>query len=102
VNVGLDLTAPAFHNYQGVAFLGRDQANFETHQFGAGLLSNSLAVTGPDGTQQGIVVGMAADQTTSFSAASWIFTNWEAFDYVAILGSQLGDTIVGSSGTDVL
>jgi Ca2+-binding RTX toxin-like protein len=94
-----DLTH-GFHNYEAIKFQntsGTSFAGFAELQFGTGLISTSLAVTGVNGSVQILAVGNA----TNFSAANWTFTNWEnATDIVAIVGTVGADTLIGSIKSD--
>jgi Ca2+-binding RTX toxin-like protein len=88
-----------FHSYEGLAFRntsGLSQAIFVGNQFGAGLISTSLHVTGVNGTNQNIFVV----DVVNFSAAHWSFTNWQLGDVLHIDGNSGNNTIVGSSRAD--
>jgi Ca2+-binding RTX toxin-like protein len=96
-----------FFGYEGLAFVGIGSAQFTPIQFGNGLISNSLHVTGVNGTSQQVTILGAGN----FSAAHWTFTDWEPTDVVLIQGNDLGsvltgssqgDKIFGNSGADVL
>jgi len=104
VGAGVDLFAHqvlpsgGFFGYEGLTFNGAGSANFEAIQFGSGLISNSLHVTGAFGTSQGITVFAAYN----FSAAHWTFTDWEPADHITILGSSAGNVLAGSSQGDLI
>jgi Ca2+-binding RTX toxin-like protein len=90
-----------FHNYEAVKIQnnsGTTAVVFASTQFGAGLISTSLAVTGTNGGVQFIAIGAASN----FSAAAWTFTNWEATDIVAIQGTIGADTVTGSIMNDLI
>jgi Ca2+-binding RTX toxin-like protein len=85
-----------FFGYEGLTFNGTANALFEAMQFGSGLISNSLHVTGANGTSQGITVFAAYN----FSAAHWTFTDWEPADHISIFGNNAGNVLTGSSRDD--
>lgn len=96
-----------FFGYEAIALGAFAFARFSANQFGAGLISNSLHLTGANGTSESIIV----DGAQNFSAAHWMFTNWETTDLIEIFGnnagnvltgSSQGDLIIGSGGADVL
>ena len=90
-----------FHNYDDLSFnnsSGTSSATFNANQFGTGLISTSLRVTGAAGTQQ-IVINNAS----GFSAAGWTFGTWTSgTDTLTINGTSGGDTIAGSSQADTI
>src|SRR4029078_4090913 len=86
-----------FYGYERLAFgdsTGASAVEFAAHQLGAGLISNSLHVTGVNNSNQVIQV-LAAH---NFSAAHWTFTNWETGDRVSIIGTLANDVLIGSRG----
>ena len=105
--VSVDLSAAGtdgthgFHNYEGLTFAntsGTSTATLNAAQFGTGLISNSLAVTGT-ASNQAVVINSA----TNFSAAGWTFFGWTAgTDAITINGTSASDTITGSSQADVI
>jgi Ca2+-binding RTX toxin-like protein len=69
-------------------------------QFGSGLISGSLALTG-GAFSHGLQVGLLAPG--AFSAAGWTFSSWTETDAViGLLGSNGNDTITGSNKNDVI
>lgn len=83
---------------------GFSTATFDAAQFGPGLISDAVAITG-DGNTNFIGIGLSSNlsSTTSFSAAGWTFSNWSLFpDSINIFGSENDDTITGSSQDDEL
>jgi len=83
-------------DYEGLTFNGAGLAVFEAIQFGSGLISNSLHITGVNGSSQEITVFVVSN----FSAAHWTFTDWEPTDHLAIVGGNLGNVLTGSSRDD--
>ncbi len=96
-------------------FTGTSSVTFSSAQFGTGLISPSLAVTGSIFSTQRVVVNMA--QPGTFSVSGWTFSSWTAgTDSLAITGSSGNDMIVlgatspvsstdtysGGSGTDTI
>jgi hypothetical protein len=79
-------------------------ARFRPEQFGTGLVSDNLAVTGVDGAAQTIEVDMNSGGVTTFSAAGWTFDTWEAgSDRLRIIDLTSGaTTITGSSQNDYI
>jgi Ca2+-binding RTX toxin-like protein len=98
-----DFTAGTINllSYEALTFAGNSQAEFAASQFGSGLISTSLHVTGQNGFGQGIVVTIL-DTSLNFSAAHWTFANWRAGveDNIGIYGNALGNTLTGSSQDD--
>ena len=86
-----------FHNYEALD-LSTGAATFNAVQFGAGLIANTLAIKGTNGTLQSIQVNNASN----FSAAGWTFTSWETTDFIIIGGSLGSDTLTGSSQNDFI
>lgn len=89
------------HNYSAINLLGPDAvaAWFDASQFGSGLLSLSLAVTGVDGVATSIQIFNAAN----FDASGFTFTTWQHtvdFDHrLGIFGGGGNDTITGNDAT---
>ena len=111
VGVGTDIvmglmTDPThgFHNYEAITFKntsGTTNAVLAAFQFGTGLISDSLVVTGVNGSIQHLVVANAS----TFSAASWTFQNWDSVsdqDAIAIIGTAGADVLTGSIKTDAI
>jgi Ca2+-binding RTX toxin-like protein len=90
------LPGGGFFDYEGLTFNGAGLAVFTGIQFGAGLISNSLHITGVNGSSQEISVFVVSN----FSAAHWTFTDWEPTDHIAITGGNLGNVLTGSSRDD--
>ncbi|MFI0846800.1 hypothetical protein [Mesorhizobium sp. IMUNJ 23232] len=72
-------------------------ATFDSAQFGAGKISDSMEVTGGAGNNF-LRVDMSAAGT--FSALDWTLTNWTGFDQVQIFGTVGNDEIHGTDGKD--
>jgi hypothetical protein len=72
-------------------------ATFRSNQFGPGLISNNVAITGDNSTNT-IRVNLSA--TGTFSAAGWSFTNWSSSDVVVFADTAGNDTISGSDFND--
>jgi Ca2+-binding RTX toxin-like protein len=101
--VSLDLRAVTleggFYGYEGLSIGGNFTVEVSANQFGAGLISNALHVTGEKGSGQGVVVFAVSN----FSAAHWTFTDWTPTeDTVAIVGSSAGNVLTGSSQGDII
>ncbi len=99
----VDFTGSSIANIEGVAFDAANTATFNASQFGVGLLSTALDVTGAVGSIQTIVIQNASN----FSALNWSLSNWEAFniptlDILSIIGTNGGDTLTGSIAHDVI
>jgi Ca2+-binding RTX toxin-like protein len=112
------LTVTQTRNYTGETLLDIDQilfnttaaatATFASNQFGPGLISNNLGISG-DGFANTIRVNLSAAGT--FSAAGWALTQWSASDRIifggtsgadTITGTAFNDTFIGGAGTDNL
>src|SRR3954447_6078162 len=109
------LTVTATHDYGSDTLTNIDSivfatssgatATFRSNQFGPGLISNNVAISGDSHQNVMQVVAPGA-----FSADQWTFSNWGSSDQqsledgVVILGSPEGgnDTITGSSQADVI
>jgi Ca2+-binding RTX toxin-like protein len=72
-------------------------ATFGSDQFGAGLISDSVLITGNDTTSDIVVILPTADV---FSAAGWTFATWLAGRDITLIGSSGSDTITGSARED--
>src|SRR5262245_28787660 len=97
---GTDATH-GFHNYEGIRFgnsSGTRTAIFNAAQFGNGLISTTLKVTGTTAATQILRINDASN----FSAAAWSFTNWDGTDLINIIGTSLNDVIVGSIKVDTI
>ena len=109
------ITVTTSFDYRGKAFLGIDhiefagfdfsRASFSSTQFGPGLISDSVAITG-DNFRNFVDVHLS-NGDTNFSAAGWSFSNFVPFnpsqnDEVNIFGSAASDTITGSIMADGL
>jgi Ca2+-binding RTX toxin-like protein len=87
-------------SYEALTLAVQGNTEFAASQFGSGLLSTSLHVTGTDGTSQGIIVTLLG-ASLNFSAAHWSFSHWQVGpDNIGIYGNDLGDTLTGSSQDD--
>ena len=91
-----------FHNYEALKFQntsGTTELEIGSTQFGAGLISNSVAITGVNGSIQSLGLLVSGN----FSAAKWTFSNWESGTDLVTLGGWTGaDTIVGSIKSDAI
>src|SRR6478672_489941 len=92
------LPTGGFFGYEGLTFSGAGDARFVGIQFGNGLISNSLHLTGSNGTFQQVLIIDAEN----FSAAHWTFTDWETNDFIAIDGNGSGNVLTGGRGRDAL
>ncbi|CAN5700012.1 hypothetical protein BH10PSE6_BH10PSE6_06360 [soil metagenome] len=76
-------------------------ATFHPAQFGSGLISDNLTVTGVNGSVQSVRIFFTS--AAAFSAAGWTFEDWESdLDGLDIQGLSGNDTIIGSSQADTL
>jgi hypothetical protein len=110
------LTVTATHDYRSDPLTNIDSivfatssgatATFNSDQFGPGLISNNVAISGDAHQNVVQVVGVAPG---AFSAAQWSFSNWGSSDQpsfadgVVLMGSPDAggqDTITGSSQGD--
>ncbi|MEZ5875849.1 MAG: hypothetical protein R3D30_13875 [Hyphomicrobiales bacterium] len=96
-----------FHNYEGISFGPTGGGvSLDTTFFGAGFLSNALAVTGAAGESQYVqVVNGHSLGGITFSAENWTFTNWDADDFVILTSAyndNVDETFIGSTGSDEL
>ena len=101
------LTISTSHDYTGESLIDIDSilysnagtatATFASNQYGAGLISNSVAITGNAAVNR-IVVNLSAPGT--FSAAGWTFSSWTVNDTITFNGTSGADTITGSSQAD--
>ena len=95
-----------FFNIEGLAFAntaGTSSVKLLAEQFGAGLISESLAVTGVANTVQAINISFldAAATGGTFDGSNWTFTSWDSgIDTISILGSAEGDVITGTTAAD--
>lgn len=107
VPASIDFRGTTQLNKTKIVFNSADfaQASFSSTQFGFGLISDSVAVTGNDFRTY---INVFLDNgDTIFSAAGWTFSNWVPFtplqnDQVNINGSDAGDFITGSHTADSL
>jgi Ca2+-binding RTX toxin-like protein len=91
------------HNYSAINLLGPNAvaAWFDASQFGSGLVSLSLAVTGVDGVGTSLDIFNAGD----FDASGFTFTTWQhTADFqtdhrLGINGGGGNDTITGNDAT---
>ena len=82
-------TTHGFHSYEALRFtntVGDASVAIDAEQFGAGLISEALAITGVDGGFQFISVRNASN----FSAAAWTFVDWDSDGFEDPIG--LGGT----------
>ncbi len=90
----VDFTAASqIANIENLTFTGAQTATFNADQFGTGLISTALNVTGHSGDSQIITINNA----NSFSAADWIFTTW--YDTLSINDTTGNDTVTGSDSS---
>ncbi len=107
------ITVSETHDYRGETHTNIDSiifnttdfasATFSASQFGPGLISDTVAISG-DAQRNFIEVDLLVSGG-SFSAAGWTFSNWVPFtplqnDEVIIRGSDVADTITGSTQAD--
>ena len=98
-----DFTGDPLANINSIEFStsASSIATFSAGQFGPGLISDSVAITG-DANSNAIVVKLPAG-STSFSAAGWTFASWsDTGDSVTIHGEGDQDFITGSSREDII
>jgi VCBS repeat-containing protein len=97
-----------FLNIEALAFTntaGTSVAKLLAEQFGAGVISNSLAVSGILGSNQAINITIldALGTGGTFDASAWTFTNWTSgTDVIDIKGSAGNDIITGSTAADLI
>ncbi|MFO1157330.1 MAG: hypothetical protein U1E60_00685 [Reyranellaceae bacterium] len=103
----IDLSAAAtdgvsgFLSIEKIAFVntsGTSTATFSSAQFGAGLISSSVAVTG---TAFATAIVVNVQSGTTFDMSSWTFSAWTASDTITVTGSTGNETIIGSSQNDI-
>jgi Ca2+-binding RTX toxin-like protein len=100
VSATTDFTGQTLTDKDGIAFAAAGTATFTASQFGTGLISNAVAITG-DANTNAIVINMTSGG--AFTAAGWTFTNWTTnTDRITLNGSASDDTITGSSQKDTL
>ena len=95
------------HNFRGetltsvntleFAGTGYMYAIFDGAQFGAGKVSNSLAI---DGNSQSREIDVHLAPGSSFSAAGWTFTDWNSSNTLNYVGTSSAETMIGSSQLD--
>ena len=107
VTASTDFRDRFFLNATSIEFAGSDyaRATFSSKQFGQGLISDNVSITG-DSFRNFISVHLT-NGDTEFSAAGWSFTNWVPYnpfqsDQVTIYGTAASDRITGSSQADGL
>ena len=110
--VAIDLAKPnavgpaLFFNIEALAFANTgtaSSAKLVAEQFGAGLISNSLAVTGVGGSVQNITIDFFNAAGGTFDASAWTFANWTSgTDTIVIRGSTGNDIITGSTMADTI
>jgi Ca2+-binding RTX toxin-like protein len=97
-----------FLNIEALAFAntaGTSTARILAEQFGAGLISMSLAVTGGLGSNQVIDITFldAAAIGGNFDGSAWTFSNWTSgADVISIRGSAEADVITGTIMADII
>jgi Ca2+-binding RTX toxin-like protein len=88
---------------EGLKFANKTQvstATFSAAQFGNGLVSNNLAVTGTS-SRQAVVVNLSGGGSLNLSG--WTFSGWSSgTDTITVNGSTGAETITGSSQIDIL
>ena len=91
-----------FINIEAITFVdtsGTIIATFGAAQFGAGKISTTSTITG-DTRTQGLVINLAPGETLDLSGL--VFLGWtDGADTIVINGSTGGETIVGTSQSDV-
>lgn len=107
------ITVGESHDYRGETHTNIDsivfnttdfaRATFSASQFGPGLISNTVAITGDD--QRNFIDVYLPVTGGSFSIAGWTFANWVPFtplenDQITVYGSDVADTITGSGQAD--
>jgi Ca2+-binding RTX toxin-like protein len=92
-----------FHNYGAVGFVGVafTAVWLDAEQFGAGLISTSLAISGTDGVGASLIILGASN----FSAAAFTFSIWQQTNdiftnhKISIVGTNGADTLTGNDAT---
>lgn len=99
VTATTDYAGQTLANIDSIVFanVAAATAFFGANQFGAGLISNTVAITGNAAVDR-ITVDLAA--AGSFSAGGWSFSGWDASDLVTLNGTGGTDTITGSTQND--
>jgi Ca2+-binding RTX toxin-like protein len=82
-----------------IEFTASAGAIFGSDQFGAGLISNSVLITG-NNTPNSLSVFLSV--AGAFSAAGWTFATWSSDSIVSIEGTSGVDTITGSAQVDFI
>ena len=101
VSVSTDFTSTALTNIDTINFVNTSfaDARFSADQFGAGLISPSVAVSGS--TSGSAFTVFLSTTTGTFDASQITFTNWTN-GTSSIYGTQFNETITGSSVTDII
>ncbi len=75
---------------------------FKPDQFGAGLLSTSLAIIGHADTLDALVIEMSLAPSGAFSMAGFSFANWSSTDALVLFGASGDESLTGSVSRDVI
>jgi Ca2+-binding RTX toxin-like protein len=96
VTATTDYTGDNLTNIDTIVFdtLGFARATFSPAQFGPGLISDDVVITGDANINEIQIL------TGSISAAGWTFNNWTSSDIIDLEGSSAADTITGSIQND--
>ncbi|WP_442583361.1 hypothetical protein ACSBOB_15965 [Mesorhizobium sp. ASY16-5R] len=99
VDVTTDFTMDDLVDIDAIIYgdAGSISANFDSAQFGAGQISETVELTGGADTNF-LRVDMSA--AGIFSALDWTLTNWTGLDQVQIFGTVGNDEIHGTDGRD--
>lgn len=101
VTVTTDYSAQSLSNIDVIQFLtaAGATATFVGSQFGSGLISLSVTITGDAFTNTVTVNGI----TGTFSAAQWQFSNWTSgVDALNFFGDGSANTITGTTQSDFI
>lgn len=94
-----DFRSEMLTSVNALEFVGTDFmfASFDGVQFGAGKVSNSLAL---DGNGQYREINIHLEAGGNFSAAAWTFSDWNASNTLNYVGTSGAETITGTSQLD--
>ncbi|MBV8187345.1 MAG: DUF4347 domain-containing protein, partial [Alphaproteobacteria bacterium] len=103
--VHLDNPSASVLNFQGIAFAntsGTSAVFLNSSQFGAGKISNTLAVTGSTATNATDAITIKMATGGSLDLSGWTFANWTSADTLMVQGAGSGNTFTGSTVTDTI
>ncbi len=89
----VDSASSGIKNMERVLYTTGSTLTFRSDQFGSGLISDSVNITGVTGSTQTLAINMSLGDTLDMSG--WTFTNWTAgTDLITVTGSASTDTLV--------